>query len=147
MSKTILKSNKSASKSLADLLSAIYGSQVPPEELEQIDNTSMLLKTVEANVINNSKLVRATSKITANEIINNSRQIRAKSNALKAQFNELGVQLVMLRATCKELCDKIAEFIAESKEIKNVSKAGKNTSIELSPSPSKHSNISILNQY
>jgi hypothetical protein len=36
LAKTILKSEKSASESLAELLSAIYGSQVLPEELEQI---------------------------------------------------------------------------------------------------------------
>ena len=36
LAKTILKSKKSASESLAELLSAIYGPQVLPEELEQI---------------------------------------------------------------------------------------------------------------
>lgn len=37
LAKTILKSNKSASESLAELLSVIYGCEVKPEELEQID--------------------------------------------------------------------------------------------------------------
>ena len=146
MSKTILKNNKSASKSLADLLSAIYDSHVQPEELEQIDNTSMPLKTADANVINNSKLVMATSKVSVNEVINNSRKIRAKSKAIKAQFNQVGSQFVMLQASSNVFLHKIAEHIAESREIKNLNKADKNTFIKLPP-PSKQSNISILNQY
>lgn len=134
LSKTILKNNKSASKSLADLLSAIYGSQVQPEELEQIDNALMPLKTVDANeIINNSKQLRATLKVTANEIINNSRQVRAKSKALKPQFNELGVKFVMLQASSKRLCEKYAELLPELKENNNVNKACKNKFIELSP--------------
>lgn len=125
LSKTILKNNKSASQSLADVLSAIYGSQVQPEELEQIDNTSMPLKTADANVI-----------------INNLRQIRANSKAIKAQFNELGSQFVMLQATSKVFSQKIAELIAESREIKNVNNTCKNTFIELLPPPVQ--NIVIL---
>ena len=148
LSKIILKNNKSASKSLADLLSAIYDLQVQPEELEQIDNTSMHLKTIDANEsINNSKQVRANSSITRNKIINNSKQIRTNSETLKCQYKELGFQFVMLLTSSKVFSQKIAEFIAESREIKNVNNAHKNTLIELSPPPSKHSNIKIFNQY
>lgn len=41
LAKTILKSHKFDNQSLAELLSAIYDSQVKPEELEQIDRSSI----------------------------------------------------------------------------------------------------------
>lgn len=115
-SKIILKSNKSASQSLAELLSAIYGSQVQPEELEQIDDTSIPLKTVDNN-----------------EMINSSKQVTAKSKALKNRHKELGYKFVMLQATSYLLHEKVAELIAKSREVTNANKARKNTFIKLSP--------------
>ncbi len=76
LAKTILKSNKSTSESLAELLSVIYGSQVKPEEFEQIDSSITInpLKTAEAN------------------------RVAAQNNEHKAMYKDLGVRFIGFKA-------------------------------------------------
>ncbi|MBF2006944.1 MAG: hypothetical protein IGS49_16100 [Chlorogloeopsis fritschii C42_A2020_084] len=110
--KNILVSKKPISESLAELLSLIYNSTVQASELGQIDicntvtiSTSALdnplptgfaaLKTKNTVLREQAAEIRAKSRMLRKQAY----QIQARHRELKAEFNELGVHLIGLRAS------------------------------------------------
>ncbi len=102
IAETILKSKKSVSESLSELLSAIYGSPVKLTELE----TDKL------------EITKPLRSANANNIVQNLRELREYSKQNYAQFKELGFQFISLRA-------RYIEFNVRSAELRNKLKAKK----------------------
>lgn len=98
LAKTILKSKKSVSEFLADLLSAIYGSVVRPEELE----------------IDQANITTPLSSTAPNPIILKSRELRENSKQNREYFNELGVRFVGSQANYMKFMEQFTELINKS---------------------------------
>lgn len=92
----ILKSEKSLSESLAELLGAIYGVPVKLEELKEIEELSMKTNDLATSV--------------DNEIVAKSNKFRTHSKQFQAQYNELGCRLVALKASLTKLREQCTEF-------------------------------------
>lgn len=110
--KNILVSKKPISESLAELLSLIYNSTVQASELEQIDKSDSvtpstipldnpLVTELEAFKTKNTVLREQVAEIRARSgmLRKQACQIQARFRKLQAQFNELGVHLIGLRAS------------------------------------------------
>ncbi|MBP5976359.1 hypothetical protein HW132_27425 [Brasilonema sp. CT11] len=92
----ILKSDKSLSESLAELLGAIYGVPVKLEKLKEIEELSLRTNDLATSV--------------DNEIVAKSKEVRARSKQLKAQYNELGCRLVALKASLRKFQEQCTQF-------------------------------------
>lgn len=124
LAKTILKSKKPVSQSLAELLSAIYGSTVKIEEVEQIDRSSitiMPLKSAEANMT-----------------VTNSRNLKERSEKLSVQYKEIGFRFVGFQGRFLGFKARCAELIEESKSRTKNSKKNVETSNKRMKSSKEH---------
>ncbi|WP_017318280.1 hypothetical protein [Mastigocladopsis repens] len=97
LARILLKSEKSARVSFAELLTTIYGCAVKPEELQQIDSLNM--KTVPLK----KDLVR--------DIFANSNKLKHHSKQLSKQYEGLGWRFM----TMKDLYSKIQAYWTECK--------------------------------
>lgn len=96
IAETIVKSKKSVSESLSELLSAIYGS---PVELAELAINKLILKT-------------PLRSADINNIVKNSRELREHSKQNHAHFKELGFQFVSFKA-------RYMKFMASSAELRD----------------------------
>lgn len=106
LAKTILKSKKSVSESLAELLTAIYGSSVRSEELEQIDNSNITMPLKSSD---------------ANRIVTNSKELGKRSKQLQVHYIKLGSQFISFKASRIKFKARCAELINKLRDKNNVS--------------------------
>lgn len=102
LAQKILNSNKSASESLAELLTAIYGCATKSEELEHLDSLS---------VITNSSISAETAQMVAHL-----KEITAYLKQLHTQYKDLHSQFASLKNNFFELSKKYTNLITKTRE-------------------------------
>ena len=99
LAQKILKSNKSTSQSLAELLTAIYGCATPSEELE-LDSLS----------------IRTIVTAENQQIVARLKELKAHSKQLHSQYKNLEFQFANVKNTFDKVYEKYTSFKTVSKE-------------------------------
>ncbi|NMG09815.1 hypothetical protein [Brasilonema sp. UFV-L1] len=102
LAQTILKSEKSAHKSVAKLLTIIYGEEVKPEELHKTDMLSFQTNPLKNNL--------------AHQIVASSKEVKTHSKQLRARYKELGCHFVAFKTHCTQIREHLTEFKKRTKE-------------------------------
>ncbi|MBD1836474.1 hypothetical protein H6F61_28285 [Cyanobacteria bacterium FACHB-472] len=103
LAKRILASQNITGESLSELLSAIYGTPVKADELQQIDTASSITRLTNAHPNNAPNPLRGSelrAKFTS--LAEQSDKLQARSNRLRQQANEV-------TAHCKKLKTQLHE--------------------------------------
>ncbi len=118
LAQKILNSNKSASESLAQLLTAIYGCATPPEELEHLDSLS---------IITNSSTSAETDQIVARL-----KEVKARSKQLYSQYKDLHFQFANLKNTFVKVKARSKQLYSQYKDLHFQFANSKNTFVKMS---------------
>ena len=105
LAKNILASQNITGESLCELLSAIYGTPVKADELQQIDTASSITRLTNAHPNNAPDPLRGSELRTKfTSLAEQSDKLQARSNRLREQANEV-------KAHCRKLKTQLHECV------------------------------------
>jgi len=105
LAKNILASQNITGESLCELLSAIYGTPVKADELQQIDTASSITRLTNAHPNNAPDPLRGSELRTKfTSLVEQSDKLQARSNRLREQANEV-------KAHCRKLKTQLHECV------------------------------------
>ncbi|MEW5858628.1 MAG: hypothetical protein AB1861_14775 [Cyanobacteriota bacterium] len=105
LTKNILASQNITGESLCELLSAIYGTPVKADELQQIDTASSITHLTNAHPNNAPDPLRGSGLRTKfTSLAEQSDKLQARSNRLRQQANEV-------KAHCRKLKSQLHECV------------------------------------
>jgi chromosome segregation ATPase len=105
LAKNILASQNITSESLCELLSAIYGTPVKADELQQIDAASSITRLTNAHPNNAPDPLRGSELRTKfTSLAEQSDKLQARSNRLRQKANEV-------KAHCRKLKTQLHECV------------------------------------
>ncbi|KAF3887666.1 MULTISPECIES: hypothetical protein [Nostocales] len=97
LASTLLTSKKSARASLAELLTAIYGLKVNPDELSQTDKLSTRVNSLNYDALH--------------KMLARSKELKAQSKQLRVTYKEVGARFITFKAHYKKLKIQWNNFI------------------------------------